>query len=535
MMVDCVIIGVNEQSFDDYANEQLMFKGISGSYGEIMTNSVIVDDIHYTSIGLLNWLLAEASVSKFDLNVFDTPNLGVFYLASFLRKRNLSVEFINHFNSGKEKLFKLLDAGVRCVAITTTFYVTDTPIIEIINYIRAIDKNVKILVGGPRVYEICTSYPTKKRDMSLVSIGADYYITDSQGESTLYDLICAIKLNSEVEDFELMNIAVVKDRTVFVSERKKEHNTLDDEIIDWDLFDRNDFGNVVYMRTSRGCRYRCAFCTYPQFAGGHECRSVDSSEKEMRQLHEIGVKYIIFIDDSFNIPIKRFKAICEMMIRNAFNFKWLSFFRCVKGVDAELVSLMKHSGCIGVYLGIESLHPSILKNMQKEDIDYVSCVKLFNEFNILTLGSFIVGFPGETENSMKETVRIFTENPTTFYNPQLYYHSKLAPINNKSEIFSIKGQGYAWSHSSMSWSEAVKLKQYMIENVNNSTLLPLYSSGIWALPYLFEKGMELDFFTEYAEFVAKLIKNQISGISNSKENVIMDFKHLNFHKSFGLE
>ena len=279
------------------------------------------------------------------------------------------------------------------------------------------------------------------------------------------------------------------------------------------------------MRTARGCQFSCAYCTYPIFAGQHECTAIDSIEREMNQLQANSVRYIIFVDDSFNIPLNRFKAICEMMIRNQYDFRWISFFRCVK-VDDSLVSLMKQSGCMGVYLGIESLNKTVLTNMKKGGLDYFACIDLFNKYEILTLGSLIVGFPGETGESIKETIDLFNEHPTTFYNPQLYYHSTLAPIHKRAKEFNITGHSYAWSHSSMDWQEAAKWKSYMIRNVKNSILLPLYSSGIWALPYLIEQGISKDFFIEFSAFVAEQIKSGIDEKYKSHEQISKEFQSL---------
>lgn len=525
-MLDCVIVGVNELDFDINAKRQRTLKKYSGSYEEILTNSIYMDGKYYTSIELMNCLLRDITVGDWDLNVFETPNMGVFYLTNFLRKHNLDTAFINHYNTGKEKLFKLIAEGVRCVAITTTFYVTDEPIIEIIHDIRSIDKEVKIIVGGPRIYDIYTSYSKAKRDLALSRMGADYYVVDSQGESALCQLVTAIKGIGRLDFSRIPNIIALNKGQITDCMHIRETNSLDDNIIDWDLFDRDEYGNVVYMRTTRGCRYSCAYCTYPQFAGNYECSSLVSVEQEMDQLCKKGVKYIIFIDDSFNIPLNRMRNICKMMIKNQYGFKWLSFFRCVK-VDEDTIHLMRQSGCIGVYLGVESLNHSVLKNMKKADIDFVACCDLFAKYDILSLGSFIVGFPGETEETICETINIFNEHPTTFYNPQLYYHSKLAPINERKNEFNISGNGYSWSHFTMDWKEAVYWKNYMIQNVNTSILLPLHSSGIWSLPYLFENGISLDFFMNFSKLVSDIIKDKITNDTlKTKEQILQRFQEI---------
>ena len=87
-MLDCVIVGMNEQAFDPYAKRQELLKDHSGSYEEILTNSIRMDGRYYTSIEFMNCLLGELTSSEWKLNLFETPNMGVFYLTCILRKHH---------------------------------------------------------------------------------------------------------------------------------------------------------------------------------------------------------------------------------------------------------------------------------------------------------------------------------------------------------------------------------------------------------------------------------------------------------------
>ena len=88
-------------------------------------------------------------------------------------------------------------------------------------------------------------------------------------------------------------------------------------------------------------------------------------EKELQQIQErSNVRNLVFIDDTFNVPADRFKEILRMMIRNQFTFRWYSYLRC-NIMDEELCDLMARSNCGGVFLGIESGDPDVLKIMKK--------------------------------------------------------------------------------------------------------------------------------------------------------------------------
>jgi len=63
-------------------------------------------------------------------------------------------------------------------------------------------------------------------------------------------------------------------------------------------------------------------------AGEHRLAEIERVEADMRALSDVGVEYVYFIDDTFNVPLPRFKDLCRMMIRNRFRFRWLSYLRC---------------------------------------------------------------------------------------------------------------------------------------------------------------------------------------------------------------
>jgi radical SAM PhpK family P-methyltransferase len=506
-IIDCIIIGYNEVEFNELAHKQKQFMNRSGAYSELKTNSVLLDGKRCTYIELLNSVLAKATGTPWNLNPFEMPNLGVAYLASFLQRRNFSVEFVNFFNFGRSKLADLLLKSPRAVVITTTYYVDDEPIKQIVKFVRQHNSEVKIIVGGPRIFNICYANNLHTQDLIFRAIGADIYINDSQGESTLAKILACLQDCSGVDLAEVSNLIYKVDKKTFNrTERVIENNDLNENSVNWRNLERNFYIPTTYLRTARSCPFSCAFCNYPTFAGSHALTSIEMIENELRYLCEDGVKNIIFIDDTFNVPLPRFKELCRLMIRNKFNFNWVSFFRC-SNADDEAFALMQQSGCIGVYLGIESGDQQILKNMNKfANLDrYRYGIKNLTERGILTLASLIVGFPGETRESVLNTIDFLQDCPTTFYNVQLYYHDPLAPIQKRREEFGIRGAGYSWQHNSMDWKEAAYLMEYMIENISKSALLPLYSFSIWTVPYLLQHGMSVEQIIGFAKDASGLL------------------------------
>ncbi len=97
---------------------------------------------------------------------------------------------------------------------------------------------------------------------------------------------------------------------------------------------------------------------------------------------------------------------------------------------------------------------------------YTYAIERFNELNITTLASFIVGFPGETEESVLNTIELCEKYPTTYYQVWPYYHDNFAPINDKRDHYDIKDTAYSWEHKTMDWQEACYWAEHMIKNIN---------------------------------------------------------------------
>src|SRR5205085_10332281 len=184
-----------------------------------------------------------------------------------------------------------------------------------------------------------------------------------------------------------------------------EDNDMDENSVDWSRFEREFYTPGVQIRTARSCAFSCSFCKYPAMAGRLNLTSLPVVERELRMLNDAGVKHLVFIDDTFNVPLPRFKDLCRLMIDNKFDFEWYSFFRCSNS-DDQAFDLMYKSRCKGVFLGIESGDPTVLVNMNKfAKVDrYKYGIRMLKERGITTFASIIVGFPGESEETVKNTL-----------------------------------------------------------------------------------------------------------------------------------
>ena len=517
--LDCVLIGYHETDLASHVKNLEAMQHGSGAFANLLANIVNVRGrwLHY--MDLLNLALQEAHHRDFALNTMTLPSLGVCYLASYLQSRALRVKWINNFDRQTDELLRILQKKPLAVAITTTFYVEKSPLQEIVNFVRAHSPQTYIITGGPFIFSMCAGIADPNvQDYLFREIGADFYINDSQGEATLYQLLALLKSGNCPNFTSVPNLIVAEPLLAlqkksshaayqFVrTSRVVENNDLDRNTVDWQLFPQRFLAPTLATRTSRGCHYSCAFCNFPVLGGKQQFRSLESLEQEFAYLHEVGVKQLILVDDTLNLPLPRFKQMLQMMIRRHFQFQWCSFFRC-GNADKEAFELMQASGCTLAYLGIESGDQQILDNMNK-------MVKLeqlrqgiagLQAHGIATLASCIVGFPGETTASVARSIDFINETQPTFLLLELYYHSLLAPINNEAARFGIQGAAFSWRHDTMDWQTASRLIGEFYRRVSHSLIFPSFMFGGWSLPYLLGKGITMEQIKEFARLARPLL------------------------------
>jgi radical SAM PhpK family P-methyltransferase len=510
--LDCIIVGHNDVDFAMVEEVLKKTRNQSAAYLDLQANSVSYRGRRMTYMSLFNQMLEAATGRDYDLHECELPHLGTAHLASFLLRRGFAVERINFFNKETAVFRDLLTtAAPRAVAITTTLYVDHGPIQEIVEFVRAHNPETRIIVGGPHVFNICSTQAQVSQEFIFQTIGADIYILDSQGELTLSWVLEQLRGDGDLS--RIPNLIYTADNEVFErTPRQIEKNDINAEAVDWRLFDPASFTPTVQTRTARSCAFSCSFCRYPVNAGALALSDLQRIEEELRYLRSVGVRNLVFIDDTFNVPLPRFKDICRMMIRNGFGFNWYSFFRASNS-DDEAIDLMVESGCKGVFLGIESGDPGILKNMAKHATPekYRHAIGRFNEVGIPSFASIIVGFPGETEETFQNTWRFLEEASPTFYRAEVYYHYTNVPIAGRSEEFGLKGAGYSWRHRSMDWVRASELVRQLYGNLRGPRVLPGYMFDFWALPYLTGKGFSLEQIKGFTEIAQRMMVRGFDG------------------------
>lgn len=411
-------------------------------------------------------------------------NSAVTYLGSYLDARGISFDYIYSYEDQMELLEEKLNQDVAIVAISTTFLQEVGQIIQLVKRVRTLNDHCKIVVGGTFIAYTIDQYLDTERQVLMRGIGADYFVYSYFGEKSLAALLVATRAGDEDAIQQVANLYIRKGVRYEYTYQADEKTLLMENMVDWSLFSK-DINLYVPVRTAISCAYRCSYCSFPKYGGKYQTVDLEGIERELSVLNAQGnVGIVHFVDDCFNKPVRRFKDILRMLIKNRFSFKWHSFLRC-EDIDDETIALMQESGCLGVLIGLESGCPDMLERMNKR-IDLEKTKRIIGKLNrvgIFTYALFIIGFPGETVESVKQTIAFIEECQPMYYALSPWYCNINAPIYKEKERYGIKGRNYEWSHNTMDFIMARDLALDMYFKITKSTMLSINYTFAFQLLY----------------------------------------------------
>ncbi|MFC1854219.1 B12-binding domain-containing radical SAM protein, partial [candidate division CSSED10-310 bacterium] len=348
-----------------------------------------------------------------------TPSLGIGYLASTLLKEKYEVEIIDCLarDINNEKLKDIIQKSQPDLigfSVLSMFYNQTRGAIEKIRSISS----APIIVGGPHI----SALPEE----SLEELKPDFVVV-GEGENTLLELANALK--ARTNDFESIN-------GIYYKSNGSIHKTPARELIDdldcipfpaWHLMDPRSYPPIAhgtfYKRfpiapiiTTRGCPMQCSFCAaHHIWTRKLRRRSPKNVVDEIEFLHDtFGVKEFHFEDDCLTTVKKHILAICQEIVARNLDVVWA----CPNGVridslDEEILRNMKKAGCYMMALGIESGSQELLDRAKKKlDLKLVpAVVETIKKVGIQTVGFFLLGLPGETKETIKQTVDLALDLP----------------------------------------------------------------------------------------------------------------------------
>lgn len=273
-------------------------------------------------------------------------------------------------------------------------------------YVKAVVETAKrerrdrpVVLGGPAV----TSVP----HVYMENTAADFAVL-GEGELTLIELLDHLmgrrgsRLPKDIAGLAWRN----GDGKVVINPRRTQMVDLDpvpfQDFSVWPHVQKSDTAPEIYMQYSRGCPLSCTFCFRPMPRLAY--KSPGRVRAELEYLQRYGFRFIWWNDLTFIVDKRRVYALLESM--NGLDFRWSAFTRVV-GVHEAILSRMRQAGCDIVMYGFESITKDILeafgKNARPHHVG--EAIEVTRRAGLKVGGLFIIGAPGETEESLENLVR----------------------------------------------------------------------------------------------------------------------------------
>jgi len=162
------------------------------------------------------------------------------------------------------------------------------------------------------------------------------------------------------------------------------------------------------VQASFGCPFQCSFCIASTL--GYKYRSVDNILEELHHIISLGIKEVFFMDFTFEARRSNVLELCRRMVEEQLDLTWVCSSRAGT-LDEELLALMRDAGCHTLLLGVESGDEELLREYSKGvTTDQMRrAFTLCRRLGIRTLGHFIIGLPGETEETARKTIEFAKE------------------------------------------------------------------------------------------------------------------------------
>ncbi|MBU0979699.1 MAG: B12-binding domain-containing radical SAM protein [Nanoarchaeota archaeon] len=333
--------------------------------------------------------------------------LGVCYIAAQLEKHGHDVRLIDADIEGygpDEISQEIKDFKPEVLGITAT-----TPIYPTANKIfslaKEIDKSLVTILGGFHI----TALPMRTMKESTADFGLF-----GEAEETIVELLDCIKEGKEPSGVK--GILFRKGKEIMMNPLREQIQNLDalpfpalhllkhDKYL-WSVPGKGTVP-VAAITTQRGCPFQCIFCGVQTMFKGIRYRSIPNVVDEIEhRVNELGIKHFYIQDDTMTMNKAKMLDMCREIKKRKLEVTWEGYTRA-NTITPELLQVMKDAGLVRLSFGVESGNDKVLKAIKKgiKKEDMVKAYEMCHAAGIETRGSFMLGHPFETKETIKETI-----------------------------------------------------------------------------------------------------------------------------------
>ncbi len=366
------------------------------------------------------------------------PPLGILYLNAYLKRKSLDSEVFDTTFSSKSAFKEyLLQARPSFLGLYVNL-MTKLNILEIIRFVRSEErlKHTRIILGGPEV---------KHHDEAFLRAGADFIVL-GEGETTLYDLLTSV--DSAFSPFldTIDGIAFINMRGEIV--RTKEREKIKDidvlpmpdrKAIDLNKYfaawkERHGY-STASVSTMRGCPYTCKWCSRAVYGLSYRRRSPKLVVEELAWMQQnYQVDGFWFVDDVFTISHKWLAGFAEELMLKGIEIRYECITRADR-MNEEVVALLEQTGCFRVWIGAESGSQRVIDLMDRRvQVTQVRDMIHLSQAHGIEAGTFIMlGYPGETEQDIEDTVQHLISSDPDIFTITVAYPIKGTPMYEEVE------------------------------------------------------------------------------------------------------
>ncbi|MDY7091387.1 MAG: B12-binding domain-containing radical SAM protein [Acidobacteriota bacterium] len=383
------------------------------------------------------------------------PPIGLLQIGTVLRQEGHEVTILD-FAGGSQP--RIPDADLYGITLFTISYVES---LELRDQIREIS-SAPIMVGGPHAQALPKE---TAEDFDYVVVGeAEAEIAYLVGPMASRELETAVVHTQAPLDLGALPLN-------------------DYSLVDTDSYSRVVDGRLAFsILSGRGCPFRCTYCFTAALAEKVRLRPVDHVMAELHQLDaDYSVDALRFIDDNFLMNLRFFRQLAPRL--KEFGRPYRVYCRAVD-LTEERCRLLAESGCRMVACGVESGSQTMqdLMNTRKDVQKMAEGIRIARRYGIEVRVGLIVGYPGETWETVRESVRELIKMPFSSYNlfnfvplpgtdpyhnPERYGITWLS--DDWKDYYILYGENqasYAFEHETLDRRTLAQMRAYMIESLN---------------------------------------------------------------------